>query len=162
MIELIFLLGFSLHNLEEALWLPQWSKFAEKYHHQVTENQFQFAVIVVTIFGYLVTFQYLVWKDFYPFSRYIYLGFLFMMVGNVIFPHLLATIMLKRYAPGFLTGFLLNGPIGFYLLYSSVQNFEDFLYIAISGIIVSGVVLFSLGPLFKIGEKLIDYSIESE
>jgi hypothetical protein len=38
MIELLFLLGFSLHNLEEALWLPQWSKHARKYRKEVSEN----------------------------------------------------------------------------------------------------------------------------
>ena len=38
MIELLFLLGFTLHNLEEALWLPQWSKHARKYRKEVSEN----------------------------------------------------------------------------------------------------------------------------
>ena len=40
MIELLFLLGFSLHNLEEALWLPEWSKHARKYHKEVSKNYF--------------------------------------------------------------------------------------------------------------------------
>lgn len=44
--------------------------------------------------------------------QYIYLGFILMMCLNSIFPHLIATMVLKRYAPGTLTGLLLNLPIG--------------------------------------------------
>jgi hypothetical protein len=116
MIELIFLLGFSLHNIEEALWLPQWSKYAKKYHKVVSENEFRFAVIITTAVGYLITFQYFIFSSKFTVSKYIFLGFILMMVINVLFPHLISTILLKKYAPGTITGVLLNAPIGVYLL----------------------------------------------
>ena len=31
-LKIIFLLGFTLHNLEEAIWLPEWTKYAKNYH----------------------------------------------------------------------------------------------------------------------------------
>ena len=71
MIELLFLLGFSLHNIEEALWLPAWSKHARKYHKEVSPNEFRFAVIIVTAIGYLLTFQYFVFGSDYAAAKYI-------------------------------------------------------------------------------------------
>ena len=38
MIEILFILGFSLHNIEEALWLPAWSKQAKTFHQEITAN----------------------------------------------------------------------------------------------------------------------------
>lgn len=34
-IKIIYLLGFTLRNLEEAVGLPGWSKYAKKLHHPV-------------------------------------------------------------------------------------------------------------------------------
>ena len=115
--ELLFLLGFSLHNIEEALWLPGWSKHARKYHKEASPNEFRFAVIIVTAIGYLLTFQYFVFGADYAAAKYIYLGFILVMVVNVFFPHLIATIVLKKYAPGLITGLMLNAPLGVYILF---------------------------------------------
>ena len=86
-IKIIFLLGFTLHNIEEALWLPKWSKNAENFHKSVEPNQFIFAVIVVTIFGYIITGIDILFG--YPdnFFNYLYLGFVGMMGMNAILPY---------------------------------------------------------------------------
>ena len=47
--KLLFILGFTLHNLEEAVWLPKWSQVAKKFHKPVTTNEFIFAVLVITV-----------------------------------------------------------------------------------------------------------------
>jgi hypothetical protein len=47
MVELLFALAFSLHNAEEAVWLPGWSKNAKSFHQPVTKNEFIFAVICI-------------------------------------------------------------------------------------------------------------------
>ena len=54
--KMLFLLGFSLHNLEEALWLPAWSKKAKRFHKEVAVNEFRFALILITSLGYVLTF----------------------------------------------------------------------------------------------------------
>jgi len=156
MIELLFLLSFSLHNLEEALWLPQWSKHARKYHKEVSKNEFTFAVIIVTAIGYLLTFQYYIFAPSSSFSRYIYLGFILMMVANVIFPHLIATIVLKRYAPGTITGMLLNAPIGTYILTRGVSGTDELVFVIISGVILAVIFLSLINSLFKVGKYLFD------
>ena len=48
-IKLLFLFGFTIHNIEEAIWLPKWSRYAKKFHEPVGSNKFIFAVMVVTI-----------------------------------------------------------------------------------------------------------------
>ena len=152
--ELLFLFCFSLHNLEEALWLPAWSKHAKKYHKEVAENEFRFAVIVVTILGYLITFQFMLFPM-ADVSRFIYCGFVLMMVANVFFPHIAATAVLRRYAPGAITGIFLNAPVGIYILAEKIKNTDDLTGAFISGVIISVVVLSSLKYLFIAGGKLI-------
>ncbi len=156
MIELLFLLGFSLHNLEEALWLPQWSKHARKYHKEVSKNEFTFAVISVTAVGYLLTFQYFIFAPSSSSSRYIYLGFILMMVGNVIFPHLIATLVLKKYAPGTITGVMLNAPLGIYILIKCINGTDELIFVIISGVILAMLFLLLIKLLFKTGKYLFD------
>lgn len=154
MIELLFLLGFSLHNLEEALWLPQWSKYARKYHKEVSPNEFTFAVIIVTAIGYLLTSQYFIFASSSALSKYIYLGFILMMVANVIFPHLIATLVLKKYAPGTITGILLNAPIGIYILVKSINGTEELVFVIIAGVVLAIIFLLLINQLFKLGKYL--------
>lgn len=156
MIELLFLLGFSLHNIEEALWLPQWSKHARKYHKEVSANEFRFAVIIVTAIGYLLTFQYFIFAPSFTLSKYIYLGFILLMVGNVIFPHLIATLVLKKYAPGTITGVLLNAPLGIYILLKEITRTDEVVFVVISGVILVIIFLLLINQCFKLGKNLFD------
>jgi len=155
-IELLFLLGFSLHNIEEALWLPGWSKHARKYHKEVSPSEFRFAVIIVTAIGYLLTFQYFVFGSAYAAAKYIYLGFILIMIVNVFFPHLIATIILKKYAPGLITGLLLNAPLGLYILFKNINKTDELIFIIIAGVILAVFFLLSIKHLFALEKKLFD------
>lgn len=156
MFEMLFLMAFSLHNLEEGLWLPEWSKYAGKYHKKVEKNEFHFAVMIVTLFGYLLTFLNLAFGFDSLIIRHIYAGFVLMMVMNAVFPHLLAAIALKRYAPGLITGLLLNVPIGLYIIFIEYRYDINPIWLLASFIGVTVVVVASLNPLFKLGGKLIE------
>jgi predicted neutral ceramidase superfamily lipid hydrolase len=155
LIEILFLLGFTLHNIEEALWLPGWSKGAGKYHAPVGANGFRFGVIAVTVMGYLLTFLDHVLGGQVEIIRYAYLGFVSMMVLNAVFPHLAATVAMRSYAPGLMTGLCLNVPMGIYLVFVRHGAGLDPLKYAAATILVSAVVLVSLKPLFWLGKKLI-------
>ncbi len=156
MMELLFLLAFTLHNIEEGLWLPRWSKYAGKYHPQVSNNEFHFALMVVTTAGYFVTFLFLVFGQSVESLKYLYLGFLAMMCFNAVFPHLAATVILRRYAPGTLTGLLLNLPIGMTIILDHLNSGLQLYKLIISFIVVAVVTISSLRPLFRIGGKLVD------
>lgn len=157
-IKIIFLLGFTLHNLEEAIWLPKWSKYARKFHEPVETNQFIFAVIVVTIIGYILTALDFVIGDSGNFVNYIYLGFIAMMGINSVFPHLVSTIVLKKYAPGLITALFLNLPFSLILIIGHIKNGINIFYLLVAIIIVSGLMLFSLKYLFRLGRILINFS----
>ncbi|RPH52709.1 MAG: HXXEE domain-containing protein [Desulfobacteraceae bacterium] len=155
-IKIIFLLGFTLHNLEEAIWLPKWSKYANKYHEPVESDQFVFAVIIITIMGYILTVLDFLVGDSGSFIHYVYLGFIGMMGLNSIFPHLAATIVLRKYAPGLVTALFLNLPLSLIIIIGHIQKGINIFSLLISIVLVSGLVLFSLKYLFRLGRILID------
>lgn len=156
MLELMFLLAFTLHNIEEGLWLPRWSEYAGKYHPRVSNNEFHFALIVITTVSYILTFLFLTLGHSYEIIKYTYFGFLSMMCLNSIFPHLVATFILKRYSPGTMTGIFLNLPIGITIISVNLGTEIQLYKLIISVFVVTIIVVASLRPLFKLGNKLID------
>ncbi len=155
MIELLFLMGFTLHNIEEGIWLPAWSKYAGKYHKEVSGNEFRFAVIIVTALGYLITFQYFIFPH-CVFSKYLYLAFVLMMTINVMFPHLAATLVMKRYAPGLITGLLLNAPVGTYILLQNISSLDGMLYTIASTAVLGIIFLLIIKISFRMGNTIFD------
>jgi hypothetical protein len=156
MIELLFLLGFTLHNLEEAVWLPAWSKYASKFHPVVKKDEFRFAVIGVTAIGYLLTFFHLTDNQNSALIEYLYYGFILMMCLNALFPHLVATVALKRYSPGLITGLSLNVPLGISLIRQGLLNGIVPLCLMIAALLLTVIMLILINLLFKIGGKIIE------
>ncbi|WP_044642522.1 HXXEE domain-containing protein [Risungbinella massiliensis] len=153
-LQWLFPVIVTLHNLEEAIWLPGWSKKAGKWHVKVGKREFQFAVVVLTVLAYGLT--YLSWST-GPESIWTYLncGYMLAMLLNVFFPHLLATMVLRQYAPGVVTGILINLPINFLLLSLAFQEKwfikEKFLLIAPITVLA---ILLSIPVLFFLGRKI--------
>ena len=82
-IYLLPLLAIIIHNIEEALWLPQWSKYAKKYHKEVKAYEFHFAVLIVTALAICVTSAMML----YPgniIAKFLYFGYFGMMIINAI------------------------------------------------------------------------------
>ncbi|PZD94939.1 HXXEE domain-containing protein [Paenibacillus sambharensis] len=153
-LAVFFCLAITLHNMEEAIWLPKWSQHSSRFQKPVTAGEFHFAVLVITVLAYLSAFSYVYLSE-SDFTKWIFVGFLGSMIINAVFPHLIATVVMKRYAPGLLTGLLLNIPINSLILY---QMFTEDL-IAWNEIILStlavGMFLLALIPvLFKMGGKV--------
>lgn len=156
-LKLIFLLGFTIHNIEESIWLPEWSKHAKKFHEPVERNQFIFAVIIVTIIGYLVTVAEIIDNTPGSIFTYIYLGFIGMMGLNTILPHLAATILLKKYAPGLITALLLNLPLSIIIIARYIESGINVYYLIIAIMAITVITLALLKPLFNLGNKLIRF-----
>lgn len=156
-LKLIFLLGFTLHNIEEAIWLPEWSKYAKKFHEPVERNQFVFAVIVVTIIGYVVTAAEIIESNSGGVFIYVYLGFIGMMGLNAFLPHLAATILLKKYAPGLITALLLNLPLSIIIIARYIVAGINVYFLILAILVFTVITLSLLKPLFRLGDKLIRY-----
>ncbi len=114
--NLVWLLAVAetLHNVEEAIWFPDWSRTAGAWHPPVGPFEFRFADAVVTLLIYAVLYYF--WKRGTAVSRCLLGGVLVVILFNVFVPHLAATIATARYAPGVVTGVLLNVPVTVYLL----------------------------------------------
>ena len=104
----LFPVALTIHNLEEAIWLPGWSANAGGFHPPVGAAEFRLTLVALTAATYWLTGMALRrggrWLDaFYAASA--------MMLLNVVFPHLLATLALGRYAPGLGTALLCILPV---------------------------------------------------
>lgn len=150
-----FCLAITLHNIEEAIWLPQWSQLGQPFHKSVTPDEFHFAVIIITAFAYLSSFLFMYFPE-SKFTRRLFIGFLGAMIINAFLPHVLATILIKSYAPGLITALLLNIPINLLILYNlSAEKKTSIKEIFVSSIVVGIVLLSSIPLLFSLGAKII-------
>ncbi len=144
-------LATAVHNAEEALWLPAWSRTAGRWHRAVGATEFRFSVAVLTILAvisaWLATVQ---GKE--SLGSYLVAGYALAMALNAIFPHLLASLALRRYRPGTATGMLFNLPIGAALLarafgegYIDASAFLRFGPLVVAGLLASIPLLFWIG-----------------
>ena len=116
-----FPLALTIHNIEEAIFLPSWSKGSGKWHPSVENYQFRFAVLILTFLGFLVT--YLSHRDgAHSMGACLLTSYALAMAINVIFPHLFASLAMRKYAPGLITGVFLNLPVCGIIVYLSLKS----------------------------------------
>jgi len=150
----LFALVVTVHNIEEALLLPDWSKTAGKWHRPVGVREFRFAVMVLTVGAYVaVGWALMCGKE--SAGAYVLSGYALAMLLNVLFPHVIASAVTRRYAPGTFTALLLNLPATILLLRQGFQ--EGYIHIQrfvwLGPLVVLGI-LASIPLLFAIGRRL--------
>ncbi|MGX9705985.1 HXXEE domain-containing protein [Laceyella tengchongensis] len=150
----LFPIVVTLHNLEEAIWLPAWSQTAGKWHAKVGKREFRFAVLVLTVLAYGLT--YLSWSN-GPESVWSYLncGYILAMLLNVFLPHVAATIALRQPCPGVWTAVACNLPINLLLLYLAFHDqwITGKTFLIFAPFTVAGIAL-SIPLLFFVGKQL--------
>lgn len=104
---ILFVVAISLHNLEEAIWLPRWSQQAGRWHAPLLECEFRLAVLALTLLAAAVAALALMQGP-QSLGAYILSGYALAMGLNVFIPHVLAIIIMRRYMPGTVTAVLLN------------------------------------------------------
>lgn len=150
----LFALAVTLHNIEEAILLPAWSQTAGRWQHPVGAREFRFAVIVLSAAAYGAAYFAMVGGR-ESVGAYIVVGAALAMLLNVAFPHLLATLVLRRYAPGTGTALLLNLLVTVLLLREAiVEGYIRLHVFAWAGPLVVIVILASIPVLFAIGKRL--------
>jgi hypothetical protein len=148
-LALAFAAAVALHNAEEALFLPSWSKTAGRWHVPVGAREFRFAVATLT--G--LAFSLAVWANAGSVAgAYLVSGYGLAMALNSVAPHLAATLALRRYAPGTATALLLNLPISLALIRAGLLEgrieWSRFLWagpLTVAGLLASIPALFALG-----------------
>ncbi|PGC21178.1 HXXEE domain-containing protein [Bacillus pseudomycoides] len=158
-IIILFLFAISIHNIEEAIWLSRRSLKTNKIriHKSIQHDDFLFGLFVVTSLAYLVTILYIFYPSNFIF-KYTYFGFLSSMIINIIFPHLISTIVERCYSPGLLTGISVIIPTNILIIGNGFTSNTITLINFIIGTLVVNVILFLLIPLsFKLGKKIITF-----
>jgi hypothetical protein len=112
----LFTVAVAAHNAEEAIWLPAWSKTASKWH----PPEFRFATVVLTLLANLAAA--LAGRGKGSAGAYLAAGYALAMLLNVLFPHLLATLALRRTMPGTVTAVLLIMPASAALLWKAISD----------------------------------------
>jgi hypothetical protein len=114
-----FVAAVAIHNLEEALYLPSWSRSAGTFHPAVGATEFRFAVLGLML---LAAFCAAGAAAGSVTATYLTCGYALAMAVNAFVPHAAATVALRRYMPGTLTGLALNLPIGSWLIYDALRE----------------------------------------
>jgi Protein of unknown function with HXXEE motif len=123
----------------------------------VTPNEFHFAVLIITALAYLISFLYVSFPE-SKWLKWAFTGFLGAMIINAVFPHLLASILTKTYAPGVGTAILVNIPINTVILYRLHRAKHISRKEILLSTIAMGVLLLALIPvLFMLGDSFINY-----
>ncbi len=106
---------FTLHNLEEAPFMENWSKrLPLKIHPTVTRRQFVIAVMFLTLAGFILTYFALGYSANQT-GDLIVLGIQAILLFNAFVPHIASTIRFRMYSPGVVTAILITLPFSFYL-----------------------------------------------
>ncbi len=154
-----FAAGVVVHNLEEAWRLPAWSAHTGRWHARIGAGPFRFAVTVLSIAVLAAAWLSAAGGPLSP-GAYFLNGYALAMVLNVLFPHVAASIALRRYAPGTVTAILLNLPLGGWLIYRSLdEGYIERSTFLVSGPLIVVAILASIPLLFALGKRLLGGSM---
>jgi hypothetical protein len=150
----LFPIVVTLHNAEEAIWLPGWSKRAVLWRSPVTPGSFRFAVAVLTVLAFAVTGlsaisgKQTIWT-------YLAFGCMVVTLANVLIPHLALTVALRSYMPGVATAVALILPVLSLLVVLAIrEGYVSGWKAAVYSVGVAGLLIAIIPALFKIGKIL--------
>jgi Na+(H+)/acetate symporter ActP len=115
LLAVLFALGATLHNLEEARSLTDWARAHLKLGFAPDARIYWAATSAVSVAIWLAAIGVIVRPDNQQFV-YAISGFAFAMAVNAVVPHVALSLATRSYSPGTATGMLLNLPLGGLLL----------------------------------------------
>ncbi len=153
-LQWLFPIVVTLHNAEEAIWFPDWTKRAGRWHAPVSPGVFRFAVAVFTVLAFGVTWlsaisgKQTVWT-------YLTFGYMVAVLANVLIPHVAVSVVMRRYMPGVATGVALNLPtLSLLVVLALREGYVSGWEAAAYSVSVTGIGLLSIPALFKLGRIL--------
>ncbi|HUE23028.1 MAG TPA: HXXEE domain-containing protein [Bryobacteraceae bacterium] len=151
-LEWLFPMVITLHNVEEAIWLPAWSERAGRWHAPVAPGVFRFGAAVLTIVAFAVTWlSYLSGKQ--TVWTYLTFGYMAAMLANAVIPHIALSVGLRSYMPGVATAVALNLPaLSLLVILALREGYVSGWKAAVYSAGVGGALLLSILALFKLGK----------
>ena len=122
-VQWLFPIAVTLHNGEEAIWMPGWTArhAGELPVHPPGAMEIRVALFALTVAAWIVTYLSArkgagtVWA-------YLLFGGIVAMLVNVFVPHLPATVLFHGYTPGVVTAVLINLQVMSWLAWLAVQE----------------------------------------
>ncbi len=143
--------AITFHNIEEVIWLPAWSqKKTDKWRRPVDASEFRFAVTVLTVLLFVIALLATIFGT-TSIWNYLFAAYALGQSLNILMPHLITTIVTRKYAPGLLTGLLFVWPLSISYLYDvfTVGQLEWGYFLLVSVIFIP-IVLLSIPLLFRL------------
>jgi hypothetical protein len=149
----LFTAGVLAHNLEEAISLPAWSSSARRWYRPVGRSEFRFAAAVLSAVLIVVAACAAVTRP-GGVAAYLMAGYVLAMVLNTFVPHVLASVIMRKYMPGTATALVFNLPLGVWYLERAFSEaaIEPRVFVWAGPIIVMAIVA-SLPGLFALGRQ---------
>ena len=112
---ILFGVGVTLHNLEEALYLPGWFRSNLTLFFEPNRKIYWIVTSLVSIVVWVPIVGVCVSPQGSHFQT-VLTGFALLMAVNAVFPHLAFSLAKHSYSPGVGTGMLFNLPLGVLLI----------------------------------------------
>lgn len=111
----LFALAFTVHCIEEGLFLPAYTASESRLAGRVTPFALRFALVTLTAALYVIA-AFAAARS--HFAINLLAGFATVMVVNAMVPHLTLTLVFRRYAPGTGTALCLVVPLSILVIVS--------------------------------------------
>lgn len=148
----LFALALTVHNIEEGLFLPAFTASVPRLSAHSTPFSFRFALVVFTGAAYLLVGAAAAGDGL---ATHALAGLAVVMAVNAVLPHLLLTVLIRRYAPGTLTGLIIMLPLSLILAGRLlVDGAISGSGLALSAVVVAVVVIAALPGLFFAGRLI--------
>ena len=106
----LYLAAFTIHNAEEALFLPEWARRARPVSVEVDRRSFLILLAVLTLLSYGAGLAFLLRGSAEALPRLLFLGLAAATLVNVFVPHLAGSVAARRLMPGAASGVALVLP----------------------------------------------------
>ncbi len=121
-LQWLFPIAVTLHNGEEAIWMPVWAaRHAGRLPVHPGAMEIRMALLVLTVAAWIVTYLS-AGKGTGTVWAYLLFGAIVAMLANVFVPHLPATVLFHGYTPGVATAAFINLPVMSWLAWLAVQE----------------------------------------
>jgi Na+(H+)/acetate symporter ActP len=118
---ILFGIGVTLHNLEEAIFLVDWFRSHLKLRFEPNPKIYWVLTSLVTVVIWIPVVGVCVSKENCSFQIALS-GFALAMAINAVLPHLMISLVKHSYSPGVGTGMLFNLPLGVLLIHEQLNE----------------------------------------
>ena len=118
---ILFGIGVTLHNIEEAMFLVDWARSHVKLWFEPNHKIYWVLTSLVSVVIWIPVVGVCVSRESSSFQNALS-GFALVMAINAVLPHFMISLIKHSYSPGVGTGMLFNLPLGVLLIHEQLNN----------------------------------------